>query len=186
MRGPGLPKNLKDHSLSFVILAAAIALYIVTGNFEYTAKPGRLGPNFWPRLLLALIMVMSLLEIAVALGRGGRGSARAEAGPAGEEQPAVDESKKRYPVLLVLGIGLTLGYVLLVSLLGFALTTFLFLVCFMYLGRYRRHAVIWVSSLVGTLLLMLIFVKLVYVSLPPGIPPFDSVTYLIYTLLGIS
>jgi hypothetical protein len=39
--------------------------------------------------------------------------------------------------------------------------------------------VIWVSSALGTLLFGLIFLKLVYVSLPRGIPPFDRVTDLV-------
>ena len=54
--------------------------------------------------------------------------------------------------------------------------TFLFLVAFMYLGRYRAHLVIWLASIIGTLFVAIIFLKVVYVSLPRGVPPFDRVT----------
>lgn len=185
MQGANLYKVLKDKAFTLVILAASIGLYILADNFEFTAKPGRLGPDFWPKVMLLLIMCMSVIEIIAALFRGGSATCNEEGSPDREEQECA-EIKQRYPKLLAIGVAMTVSFVLLVETLGFALTTFLYLAGFMYVGRYRRHAVIWVSSLAGTLLLVLIFVKLVYVSLPSGLPPFDSITYLIYLLLGIS
>ncbi|MBI3068559.1 MAG: tripartite tricarboxylate transporter TctB family protein, partial [Betaproteobacteria bacterium] len=45
--------------------------------------------------------------------------------------------------------------------------------------------VIAAVSLLGTLLLMFIFMKLVYVSLPIGVEPFSRVTFLLMQLMGI-
>jgi putative tricarboxylic transport membrane protein len=71
---------------------------------------------------------------------------------------------------------------LLITTLGFPLATFLYLIAFMYLGGYRVHLVIWLAGFVGSVLLSLIFLRLVYVSLPRGAPPFDRVTDLLVNL----
>ena len=60
------------------------------------------------------------------------------------------------------------------TILGFLLATFLFLAAFMYLGRYRNHVAIWAISAVVTLLTALMFLRIAYVSLPRGEPPFDA------------
>ena len=82
------------------------------------------------------------------------------------------------------GIVLVLLYALLVAPLGFFLSTFLFLAAFMYLGRYRRHVMVWSVSGFITIMAALIFTRFAYVSLPRGIPPFDRVTDFIRIMLG--
>jgi hypothetical protein len=82
----------------------------------------------------------------------------------------------------VAGAGLTLAYGVFIPYLGFPLATFVFLVAFMYLGGYRSHLAIWASSAVGLLLLATIFLNVVYVSLPRGVPPFDRLTDMIVGL----
>jgi len=96
-----------------------------------------------------------------------------------EEEPA-----RTYPWLLVGGIALVLVYALVVDKLGFLLSTFFFLATFMYLGRYRNHVAIWMTSLGITFAAALIFMRFAYVSLPRGAPPFDRVTDFIRMLVG--
>ena len=82
------------------------------------------------------------------------------------------------------GVALTLAFAIGVSTLGFVLSTFLYLVVFMYAGRYRNHTVIWLSAILGTLLFAFVFLKVVYVSVPRGTPPFDSVTQAVLALFS--
>jgi putative tricarboxylic transport membrane protein len=77
---------------------------------------------------------------------------------------------------------LTLAFGASITILGFPVATFIYLVAFMYLGGYRVHGIIWLSSLVGTLIIANLFLNLVYVSLPRGIPPFDRVTDVIISM----
>lgn len=189
MQGTKLLKVLKDKAFTVIVLIASIGFYILAGNFEYTAKPGRLGPEFWPKMLITALIVLAVLEIGIALFKGDskeQEEAVAVVDEESQEENPQDETKTRYPALLFIGIAMTVGYVLLVEYLGFALTTFLYLAGFMYVGRYRRKVVILASSLLGSVFLVMVFVKLVYVSLPIGTPPFDNITYLIYTLLGVN
>jgi hypothetical protein len=122
---------------------------------------------------MAAVCLFEILRI----GFGGRAQAQgiAEVLDDGEGEAEAPS----YPRLLAAGVALVLAYGLVITTLGFILSTFLFLAAFMYLGRYRAHGVIWVASLLGTLAVSLIFLKVVYVSLPRGVAPFDRLTDLV-------
>jgi putative tricarboxylic transport membrane protein len=161
-------------ALPYVLgLAVAGVLFFYAGRIDYTPREGALGPDFWPKLAIGIMAAVCLFEIArIALGRQTEAQGIAEVLDAAEpEEPA-----PAFPRLLLGGVALVLAYGFAVTWLGFILSTFLFLAAFMYLGRYRAHAVIWIASLVGTLALALVFLKVVYVSLPRGVPPFDRLT----------
>ena len=52
-------------------------------------------------------------------------------------------------------------------------------------GRYRRWPVIAAVAFGGALAFMFIFMRVVYLSLPIGRPPFASVSLLLMQLMGI-
>jgi putative tricarboxylic transport membrane protein len=170
----------------FVGLAVAAALYVYAGQIEYTPRPGLLGPDFWPKMAIGLMTAACLFEIGrifLGLKAETHGVADAieeeDATVEGIEQPA-----KTYPWLLIGGIVLVTVYALIVDTLGFLLSTFLFLAAFMYLGRYRRHVMVWSVSAIVTVLAALIFMRFAYVSLPRGDPPFSAFTDFIRIMLG--
>jgi putative tricarboxylic transport membrane protein len=80
---------------------------------------------------------------------------------------------------------MTVAYAYFVTALGFILCTFLYFVVFMIVGRYRKIWAILANSVVGTLALVVIFMKIVYVSLPLGQEPFSRVTFFVLSMLGI-
>jgi hypothetical protein len=163
-----------------VLLAVAVGFYVLAGSIEYSEQPGQIGPTVWPRFALALIAAVCLFEIARAFTSK---PLEEPHGIADElEGDDKEEEVRRYPKLLFGGLALTVAYGLLIKMLGFPLATFLYLVAFMYLGGYRVHLVIWLTGFVGSVLLALIFLRLVYVSLPRGAPPFDRVTDLVVNL----
>lgn len=154
-------------------LALAVALYIYAGQIDYTPRAGELGPAVWPRLALVLMGASCAFEIVRGLA-GSSVQARGITEILDRESGADDERK--YPLLLIGGIVLILVYALVVPLLGFLLSTFIFLAAFMYLGRYRNHRAVWAASSVVTILCGVLFLRVAYVSLPRGIAPFDRVT----------
>jgi putative tricarboxylic transport membrane protein len=162
-----------------VVLLISAYFYALAGRFGCEPRAGNLGPDFWPKLLLGLTMAVCLFEIGkIALSHRDRMRAE-EAGEAKAEAP------KRYPGLLILGTLLTVAYVYFVSIAGFILCTFLYLALFMIIGRYRKIGVIATNSIVGTLLLVYIFMKVVYVSLPLGQGLFQRFSLLVLNILGI-
>lgn len=154
-----------------LLLAAAVWLFMLAGQTGTTARPGQLGPDAWPRAALLLMAAVCVFQIARAVvGRPGR-----EVRGLGDNLDEGEDEAPRRPALLVLGIALTVAYSVLVTTLGFPLATTSFLVAFMYLGGSRSHLAIWLSSLIGVGLISFLLLRVVYVSLPRGIPPFDRV-----------
>jgi putative tricarboxylic transport membrane protein len=96
-----------------------------------------------------------------------------------------EEKQRSYPLLLAGGIVLTIIYVVTISSLGFFLATITYLALFMVIGRYRNWTVIAISSLLGSLALVFIFMKVVYVSLPLGVEPFSAVSLLLLRVMGV-
>lgn len=170
-------------TLPYVVgLAVAAVLFYFAQQIEFTPRPGSLGPQFWPKMAIGLMAVVCLFEIV----RGLLGL-KTEAQGVEEvlEQAEVEEDPaKTYPWLLIGGVVLVAVYAIVVDILGFLLSTFLFLAAFMYLGRYRRHVAIWATSAGITLAAALIFMRFAYVSLPRGEPPFDAFTDFIRVILG--
>jgi putative tricarboxylic transport membrane protein len=165
-----------------IILVVSIYFYYLAGQFRFSAKPGNLGPDFWPKLLLGLTMATCLYEII----KTAFFLRIAPAKEAAEEQPEkAAATKKTYPTLLVIGIAMTVAYAYFVSTLGFIICTFLYFALFMSVGRYRKVWAILANSLIGTLVLVVIFMKIVYVSLPLGQEPFAGVTLFVLKVLGI-
>jgi len=180
-------------SLPYVIVGAAAGyLYYAAAQFEFHHRTGTLGPDFWPQAILALLIVTCVYEIARRLFSG---TADHEVGGVLEE--IVEESAEKHadmgaaaaieshPWLLLAGMALTALYVSLVHKLGFFLATTVYLALFIVLGGYRKWGVIAAVSLLGTLLLLFFFMKVVYVSLPIGEAPFSAITLFLMQVMGI-
>jgi putative tricarboxylic transport membrane protein len=80
---------------------------------------------------------------------------------------------------------LTIAYVALLGTLGFAVDTAVYLAAMIRTGRYRRWPVIAAVAVGGSLVFMFVFMKIVYLSLPIGRPPFDAISLALMQLMGI-
>jgi len=164
-----------------IILLVSLYFYHLAGQFRFSAKAGHLGPDFWPKMLLALTMVACLYEIIKTAFFLKIAPSKE---PPGEASEKGESKKKTYPGLLVIGTLMTVAYAYLVTTLGFVICTFLYFALFMVVGRYRKTWAILANSVIGTLVLVVIFMKIVYVSLPPGQEPFSAVTFFVLSLMG--
>jgi hypothetical protein len=161
-------------------LAIAAALFVYTGTFVYSARPGQIGPETWPRLAILLMGGSCLFEISRRLIAGNQDASGFL--EAFDREPDIEEKQPVYPRLLIGGIVLMALYAVLVPVLGFILGTFLFLAAFMYVGGYREHGAIWGASALVTLFCGILFLRIAYVSLPRGIPPFDRATDIFFAI----
>jgi len=173
-----------------IVLVLSGALYLVATRFEYTPHAGRLGPEIWPRAILVLLAGVCVFRILTALraprdegpGGGVLQDVLANAPLAGDAQP---EANARFSGLLALGIAITIAYVWLLGLLGFALSSALYIGAMIRVGRYRRWRVIVPTALIGSLAFMFVFQKIVYLSLPIGQSPFSAVSLALMRLMSI-
>jgi len=165
------------------LFAGAVYLYRDAGSFAAAARPGQLGPDFWPRAVLVLLMIVCGVEVLRRLL-----FARAAHDESSEPHPGADapgESSERFPWRLAGGIAVTIAYVLVLDRLGFFVATALYLALFMVLGRYARMRVIASANLLGSLAFVFVFMKIVYVSLPLGVGPFQAISVWLLAMLGI-
>jgi len=171
-----------------LVLAAAAVLSYSALHFAYTPRGDRPGPDVWPRAILALLAVACLVRIVAVLRRPTDTQpvmlhdVIADAHTIDEPEPA---PPRHYPALLAIGIALTIAYVALLGTLGFFIDTVLYIAALTRTGRYRRWPVIAAVAFGGALAFMFIFMRVVYLSLPIGRPPFASVSLLLMQLMGI-
>ena len=150
-------------------IVLALALYPGTWGLDAVAR-GPLGPGFWPRLALIGLASGCLAKFIEEWRRdAGQTIAR----------PPISRAK------LAAGIGAVVLYVLLAPWLGFAIVTALFVAGFMVLCGARSIAALSASAVLGTIGLLYVFVKLVYLPLPKGDGPFEALTLALYRALHL-
>ena len=153
-------------------VALAVALYPGTWGLDAIARG--LGPGFWPRLALIGLALACSAKFVEECRR-----ARAATIVAGGARPPVSHAK------LAAGIGLIMLYVLLAPYVGFPLVTALFIATFMVLCGTRSVRAVAANVVVGTVGLLYLFVKLVYLPLPKGDGPFETLTLALYRALRL-
>lgn len=180
-------------STPFAALSVAAGyLFWLTLGFEFPRVPGRLGPDAWPRIVLALLILTCIVGIANALMQRQRPHETQGEGAPERAQPSTilpgdipvedAEVPSRY-WLVVLGFALFLAYPVALEYLGFLVATFLLMALFMIVGQWRHPLGVLATSAIGTLVLFYVFRGIVYVSLPLGVGPFHDVTVWIAQLL---
>jgi len=159
-----------------LIFIAAVYFYVLAGSMDENPMPGQVGPAFWPRALLILLMmscILKALESYLAFGKG--------VGDMGVESAPPDVSVSKLIVMIILVLAVVPG----MEILGFALANFLFLILFIRIAGMRKLPSLIVTSLLGTIFLLYLFGKIVYLPLPKGDWIFNDLTIFIYRLLRI-
>ena len=159
-----------------LIFIAAVYFYVLAGSMDENPMPGQMGPAFWPRTILILLMascVLKALESYLAFGKG--------IADIGVESPAPDVSVSKLIAMIILVLAVVPG----MEILGFALANFIFLILFIRIAGMRKLPSLIVTSLLGTIFLLYLFGKIVYLPLPKGDWIFNDLTIFIYRLLYI-
>jgi putative tricarboxylic transport membrane protein len=165
-------------------VVVSVGLLLDTRGLDHVARGGQLGPGFWPRLVLAGLGLTFLLK-GIAEWRRLRTpdpAALAMVDVRALEAERLPELSRRR---LATAIGLIVLYVLATPTFGFALATAAFILTFMYLCGARSVTVLAANAVAGTVLLLYLFVKLVYLPLPKGEGSFEAASLALYRALGI-
>ena len=100
--------------------------------------------------------------------------------------PPTAAKEAEHPRKLYSGIGLVAAYVILVPWLGFFLSTALFLAAFPWLGGLRRPLLTAALGIAGSLVLVVIFMRVAYISLPLGEGPFRALSLALLGAIGVT
>ncbi len=159
-----------------LIFLLVVYFYFLAGKIDAPPSPEQLGAAFWPKMILIFLMVSCGIkagEILTARRKGG-----AEGTPAGP-RPEVDIPK------LAAMIAMVIAGVYFMDIIGFPLCNFIFLLLFMRIAGLRKKVPLFLTSVLGTIFLLYLFVKIVYLPLPKGQWFFDDMTIFLYRVLHI-
>ncbi len=166
-----------------VVFAAGILLFYEADHFDFEQVSGRIGPGAWPQLILVLMLTTALYGMVSSAIRAGKPEPDHDA--AAEEAEQLVRPPEIYPHRVWIAVAATLGYLLVLPLLGFFLATIGYSFGLMYLGHFRRPVPITVLSVAIAFCFMFMFMRVVYVALPLGVAPFNQVSYALMTAMGV-
>lgn len=176
-----------------VLLVAAFLFYKA---LEIRTYPGTyLGPALWPEIILGLTIITCVISLAACGGRLWKLAHRDRSLPfetfrrSGESNNLPASQSEAVPVLVKwapwIAVALTGAYVYLLPQIGYFLDTVLYVTAFIYFGNFRK---LRIAALVGagaSVVFMIVFMRLVYISLPVGTGPFERVSTFVLAALGI-
>lgn len=157
-----------------------MALILPGYMFETDQKPTDigLGPAAWPRAMLLALAIFSALWIAQdiwVLGRAGR-------------TPLLripkEDGHYHFGKALV-GLVMIVLYGWLLSVLGFAISTAVFIATWCVFGGLRKISVVLPVSVIGTIALLWLFMGLALMPLPRGVGIFGEFSIWLLRAVGI-
>lgn len=173
------------------MLLVAVALYAAATRIDARAG-GAIGPDFWPKAVVGLMALLCVIEIVRRLILGpaaaptGLATATGDALPDGPDAAPATDGARFATGMFVAGGGCIAAYVLLIGWLGFFLSTLLFLFGFARAGGFRRHGWNLLVATAGSLLTLVLFMRVAYVSLPLGEGPFRALSLALLKWIGVS
>lgn len=155
-------KSLTDVIIGLVVLAMGIVGYFASAYIRDTA--GSVSASTVPRLCSVILGLLGIMLAATAAAEG-------RSAGAGKEEAATPADYRKFMSFALLLITF-IAYALLLKVLGFLLSTVLFLVALMFLlspGDSRRPVLFTAVSIAATAGIYCIFVVGFQVMLPAGI-----------------
>lgn len=176
----GTPRDRAGGASWLPLLKGPIAIFLFGAAVYFYADrsidpppPGQLGGAFWPKMCALGMAVAGVLKGWEAIRSRERPP---EEGAACKE---MDNRKLAWMILLIVAV------VPAVDLLGFAIATAAFIWVFLRLAGARGRFLLPLVSLGGTVFLLYLFVKIVYLPLPKGEWFFEDLTLALYRALWI-
>ncbi len=136
----------------FLVPATLLVLSVILAAIGMSFPSEDVGPIVIPRLW-GTILVIFCVAVIFAMFR----------------DKSYKDPKPGNIKMLALVIGLLGVYFYSMELIGYFISSFLFLAIMMYLLSYRNHKVIWTVSVCWVGFSYLIFYKMLYISLPLGL-----------------
>lgn len=171
-------KRIVDMLFTAMVFIGTVYLWLVADKFPTFAKYRNVDSAFWPKIILACMGILSvviLYENIVAL-RIQRSKKQAVASAGERDAAAAAVSWKR---MILMGV-LCVAYYWGLSLMGFVLSTMVFMWLAMAIIGGAKKVTAILFPIVFTGLLVAVFVKVLELSLPRGIGIFHELSLLLY------
>ncbi len=154
--------RLTQNSIAGLIcLALSIGMLVLTRGLPQSSFVP-VGPDFYPRIVLVIMAVLSVLLIVIDLRQQAQGT----------EAPAAATPEKRNYRLVGVTYAIFTGYVILLPLVGYRAATVLFVAALQAVFESprgaRRWAMVLVSALASSFVTYVVFNDYLSVLLPRG------------------
>lgn len=150
-----------------ILIVLSIFLYVDTYQFKFTTYP-KASPQMWPRAILILLVLTSLILMGKLLFGKGEGIA-------GEEK---EKPKTRWGMMLK-GIAILFFYIFSMQYLGYVVSTFIFtLMAMLMLGNRSKFQLVAVP-LLNTAFIFFLFTYAMFIPLPKGVWIFRTFSLLL-------
>jgi hypothetical protein len=160
---------MSDIIVCLVIIAASIFFYIYTLTFPVILKYEKMGPGFWPKLVLTGI-VLAAVSLLIESIRKRRDTV--------QNKKPVDEEKNTK--LVVVCAVILVVFLYLMQIVGFVLSSFFATAILAYILGERKKRTTVIYSFIIVLVIYASFAKLMYVPLPRGVSVFRELSYYLY------
>lgn len=154
----------RDGIAGLICLALSIGMLVLSRGLPQSAFVP-MGPEFYPRIVLVIMAVLSVMLIASDLWRQRTQAATAVAA-------AVSAPEKRNYRLVGMTFAVFAGYVVLLPLVGYRVATFLFMVALQSVidppRGARRWLVVMISAVASAAVTYIVFDNYLSVLLPRG------------------
>lgn len=174
--------------IAFVAGALLLQFYVVESpEMAAQVTRGLIGPATWPTIMMWVIAVFAfiwMLQRALTVVRASVHPYPSKA-TALIEAPTDDALSTPFSLLIGLGIVFILTYGYLLPVIGFSASTLFFIVAWCLLGGIRKPLQIGLISVLGTTVLLYLFVKLASMPLDRGQGVMGEASIALYRLLGI-
>lgn len=174
-----MPKKA-DYIFSIVTILFSTILLIIAFQLPDTRSTYIIGPRFWPTLLLVCMLALGVLSLIKTIIKAKLDQKHSEEQEELAEEMAVDGDVDSRGLFIFIMVLVVIGYILLINILGFLISTILF----MYLGNVllgtKKQTTSILISLIGTVLLLFVFSNLLSIPLPRGAGVFNDLSYFIY------
>jgi putative tricarboxylic transport membrane protein len=155
---------------AFLIIFSAV-MYAASNSIKKLTV-SKIGADFAPKLVAIGIFILSIFYLINAVkqlkGSSGAKAVEMETG----EQKDQEGKKKVSPLSVIATIGLLVLYIALLPIIGFLITTVVYLFAQMYLlaeKKERKIPLFLVTSVVTSVFVYFVFKSVFYLMLPAGI-----------------
>lgn len=168
------------NSVSRQVARASIGpllIFMVAFYFYYVAcclapaPMGQLGADFWPKMILAALMGSCVIKMGEIIWNRDKLAEEAEA------RPIMDNVKLTAMIVILIVTVFAIDYI------GFTLANTLFMIIFLRLVGFSKPIPLALVSVLSTVVMLYIFVKVVYLPLPKGYGFFEDISLYIYRAL---
>lgn len=165
-KGPGVRWKVVEAIAWLVFAGGAFAL---TFNFDDPLPTYKLGPAFWPRMLILGIAIAAIGLLFTVFMQRVRQQVK-DAEPAREDAVVSrhEEAERTVTIEILAVLLVPIVYVYFIHQFGFYLVTPFFLAGYMILLGVRNWFTLVAVTVGLYALLVLLFVKLIFTPLPPG------------------